>query len=230
MAGEQIPITPGLVTWARERAGLSVDDAAQKFPRIAEWEQGASYPTYSQLEQLSDLLKIPIAVFFFPAPPDVPAIRETFRTIPDLEFEHIPSRMRLLLRKAKALQLNLVELTQGRNPSSRLITRELAVGANTTVEELTVAVRNYLGVTLSQQLQWADDEVAFKQWRRALFNAGVFVFKDAFRIDEFSGFCLFDDEFPIIYVNNSSTKTRQIFTRSLAPSSQSFMVMHVGLR
>src|SRR3546814_16680133 len=34
----------------------------------------------------------------------------------------------------------------------------------------------------------------------------------ACRTDDFSGFCLYDEEFPIIYVNNSSAKTRQIFT------------------
>jgi Zn-dependent peptidase ImmA (M78 family) len=212
MAAEQIPITPGLVTWARERAGLSLEEATQRFPRIADWEQGASFPTYPQLEQLSDLLKLPIAVFFFPTPPNVPAIRETFRTLPDVEFEHLPSRVRILLRKAKALQLNLAELTQGRNPAARLITRELVGGANTTVEQLAATVRDYLGVSLEQQVQWSDDEEALKRWRSALFDVGIFVFKDAFRIEEFSGFCLFDEEFPIIYVNNSSTKTRQIFT------------------
>jgi Zn-dependent peptidase ImmA (M78 family) len=31
-------------------------------------------------------------------------------------------------------------------------------------------------------------------------------------VDEYSGFSLYDDVFPIIYVNNSSTKTPQIFT------------------
>jgi Zn-dependent peptidase ImmA (M78 family) len=41
---------------------------------------------------------------------------------------------------------------------------------------------------------------------------GIFVFKDAFRVEGYSGFSLYDDVFPIIYVNNSSTKTRQIFT------------------
>ncbi|MEZ5578788.1 MAG: ImmA/IrrE family metallo-endopeptidase [Candidatus Competibacteraceae bacterium] len=30
--------------------------------------------------------------------------------------------------------------------------------------------------------------------------------------DGYFGFCLDDSQFPIIYVNNSSTKTRQIFT------------------
>jgi Zn-dependent peptidase ImmA (M78 family) len=46
----------------------------------------------------------------------------------------------------------------------------------------------------------------------ALGNVGIFVFKDAFKVNEYSGFCLYDDIFPIIYVNNSTTKTRQIFT------------------
>src|SRR5687767_4767964 len=78
---EQIPITPALVTWARERAGLSLDQAVQTFRRIDEWEKGASFPTYAQLEQLSDAFKLPIAVFFFPEPPKVPPIQETFRTL-----------------------------------------------------------------------------------------------------------------------------------------------------
>ena len=51
-----------------------------------------------------------------------------------------------------------------------------------------------------------------KAWRKTLLDVGIFVFKDAFRVDDYSGFSLYDDVFPIIYVNNSSAKTRQIFT------------------
>jgi Zn-dependent peptidase ImmA (M78 family) len=45
-----------------------------------------------------------------------------------------------------------------------------------------------------------------------LLNAGIYVFKNSFSVEGYFGFSLFDDEFPIIYVNNSSAKTRQIFT------------------
>ena len=41
---------------------------------------------------------------------------------------------------------------------------------------------------------------------------GIYVFKGAFHTRGYFGFCLYDDEFPIVYVNNSSAKTRQIFT------------------
>jgi transcriptional regulator with XRE-family HTH domain len=124
MPNEGLPITPALVTWARMRAGLSIDDASN-FGKIDEWERGESSPTYPQLEALAAALKVPIAVFFFPEPPKVPNIAETFRTLPDVEFEHIPSRIKLLVRKAKAFQLNLMELTGGKNPAPRVITNDL---------------------------------------------------------------------------------------------------------
>jgi transcriptional regulator with XRE-family HTH domain len=57
---------------------LSLDEAAQTFKRIADWELGHSYPTYAQLEQMADRFKISVAVFFFPAPPDLPPIEEAW--------------------------------------------------------------------------------------------------------------------------------------------------------
>lgn len=209
---EQLPINPALLAWARERAGQSVDEVAQKFRRWSDWEAGRSAPTYPQLEQLSDAFKVPIAVFFFPEPPQVPDINETFRTLPAEALDELPSRMRILLRKAKAMQLNLADLTDGRNPAERLITRDLAFPPNVDIAEMAAVVRDYLGVTLDDQMSWRSSEEALKSWRTALLDVGVFVFKDAFRLENYSGFCLFDDEFPIIYVNNSATKTRQIFT------------------
>jgi Zn-dependent peptidase ImmA (M78 family) len=151
-------------------------------------------------------------VFLFPQPPDVPPIPETFRTLPEAEFEQIPRRIQQLLRKAKAFQLGLYELCQGRNPAERLITRDVQFNARMSVESMAARVRSYLGISLEQQAAWRDDEEALKQWREALYHAGIFVFKDAFREEGFSGFSLYDEVFPIIYVNNSSAKTRQIFT------------------
>jgi Zn-dependent peptidase ImmA (M78 family) len=211
MPNEGLPVTPALITWARTRAGLSIDDA-KNFGKIDEWERGDSGPTYPQLEALATALKVPIAVFFFPEPPKVPDIAQTFRTLPDAEFEHIPGRVKLLLRKAKAFQLNLMELTSGKNPAPRVITNDFRFASDADLVDAADKVRTYLGVSLETQQSWQDDDAALKAWRQALQAVGVYIFKDAFKADEFSGFCLFDDVFPLIYVNNSSAKTRQIFT------------------
>jgi Zn-dependent peptidase ImmA (M78 family) len=212
MASEGIPVNKELISWARKRAGLTLAEAAEKFAQIAAWEDGTSLPSYPQLEKLSDEFNLPVAAFFFPSPPTLPPIRETFRTLPDADFEQIPRQVRYLLQKAKALQLNLTELTQGRNPAPRLITRDLRFPDDVSIARMAARVREYLDVSLDRQFQWRDDDTALKAWREAIQKAGVFVFKDAFRVEGYSGFCLYDDEFPIIYVNNSSTKTRQIFT------------------
>ena len=208
---EQIPVTPAIITWARERARFSVAELEGDFRHIEAWEAGEAFPTYPQLEKLSETLKVPIAVFFFPQPPDIPPIRESFRTLPDAQFDRLPREIRFLMRKAKALQINLAELNDGANPVPRFILRDLHFSLDTDISEMARDVRDYLGVTLEEQISWPDRDNAFDQWRTALESVGIAVFKDAFKNDSFSGFCLYDNDFPLIYVNNS-TKTRDIFT------------------
>ena len=209
---DAMPITPSVVTWARERAGFSVDDAVADFRKIAQWEAGEAFPSYPQLEKLAEKFKVPVAVFFFPAPPDLPRIEETFRTLGPDQIAEIPPRVRLLLRKARTFQMGLEELHGDRNPADRLITRDLGFRPADRIEQIATEVRDYLGVTMEQQFAWGNAETALEEWRKVLFDVGVYVFKDSFREPDYSGFCLYDDEFPIIYVNNTTAKTRQIFT------------------
>ena len=209
-------VNPDIISWAREYAGYKPGDERIKkhFPKIDDWESGIARPTYPQLERLADKLKIPVAVFFFPVRPQIEPIEKSFRTLPSAQFDEIPPKIRLLLRKARAFQVGLEELNVGRNPAGRLITRDLNVKPHDSVEMIASRVREYLGISFEIQFDWKDDDGALKAWRKAFFDAGIYVFKDSFGKEnlEYSGFSLHDAEFPIIYVNNSTAKTRQIFT------------------
>jgi Zn-dependent peptidase ImmA (M78 family)/transcriptional regulator with XRE-family HTH domain len=211
-AQQQLAITPAVLTWVRSRAGYSLEEAATHFRRIQDWETGKSGPSYRQLEEMAERFKCPVAVFFFPSPPEVASIEQSFRTLPDEEFVRIPRVIRALLRKGQAMQINLSELGDGKNPASRIITNEVRFSTSQSIDRMTSEVRQFLGITLHQQFAWATLDDALENWRTALTNAGVFVFKEAFRTPGYFGFCLYDAEFPIIYVNNSATKSRQIFT------------------
>ncbi len=212
MRTDHMPITPEVLTWARERSGYSIEDLKRKYPRFGTWESGAAGPTYAQLEDLAGRFRVPIAVIFFPEPPDVPPIEESFRTTKSEQFARLPPRIRLLLRKAKALQLSLDELFDGRSFSGRLITRDLVPGTFGSLVQFAPKARDYLAVSMETQSGWQRADDAFKAWRQALFHAGIYVFKDQFRQVGFSGFSLYHEEFPIIYVNNSTAATRQVFT------------------
>jgi Zn-dependent peptidase ImmA (M78 family) len=210
---EGLPITPAVVRWARERAGYSIDDASLVFKRIDAWEKGNALPTYNQVEQMAEKFKTPIAVFFFPNPPAVPRIEQSFRTLTAEDFSAIPRTVRLLLRRGQAMQINLAELNDGKNPATRVIARDLQFSPNTPLDEIAVAVRAYLDVSIEEQASWKTVDAALEAWREVFATrAGVYVFKDAFRAPNYFGFCLYDNEFPVIYVNNSSAKSRQIFT------------------
>ncbi|HEU4454521.1 MAG TPA: ImmA/IrrE family metallo-endopeptidase [Longimicrobium sp.] len=210
-------LNPAVLTWARERAGLSVADVARalkKDPGIIEgWESGEGAPTYVQLETLAyKVFNRPVALFFFPDLPEEPDPAHAFRTLPEAEVDALDADTRYNIRDARALQLALSELHGGRNPSDRKIWQDIRVGYDQPVSQVAARVRAYLQVDLQTQKTWRTTVDAFKEWRRSIEGAGVYVFKNTFKQRDVSGFCLYDDEFPIIYVNNSSAASRQIFT------------------
>jgi Zn-dependent peptidase ImmA (M78 family)/transcriptional regulator with XRE-family HTH domain len=212
MANDKIPINPEVLKWARQRSGFTYEDLSNQFKKLKDWEEGISMPTYKQLEDLSDKFKCPVAVFFFPEPPNIEPIRNSFRTLPDIDYELIPPVVRLLLQKAKSMQINLEELNEQSPLYENSLLKDLNFDINIPLEDIAAKVRKYLNVPLSRQIAWTNVEHAFEQWRHILSVHGLFVFKDAFRADEYSGFCLYHSDFPIIYINNSTSKNRQIFT------------------
>lgn len=210
-------VNPSVLVWARERAGLSVAEVAERLGKapelIASWERGEAFPAYGQLERLAETLyKRPVALFFLPSPPEEPPVRSEFRTLPDADLDALGPDTRYALRDAHAFQASLRELSGGRNPAERLILRDIRPTLRSDIVRLARESREYLGVSLEQQLRWPDARRGMDAWRTALERVGVFVFKRSFADRDVSGFCLHDDLFPIIVVNNSTPFTRQTFT------------------
>lgn len=217
MTEKIVGIQPAILKWARESQGYSIEEVAAQLKRdpaeVASWESGATAPTYVQLETLAyKLYKRPLAVFFLPQPPAEPDLKRKFRTLPEFELEHLAADTRYKLRLARALQLSLDELHEGRNPSERKIFRDMHLTTTTDLRVQAAQVREYLGIPIPVQAAWRSSEDALKAWRNAVEEAGVYVFKHAFKQQTISGFCLLDAEFPVIFINNSTSKTRQIFS------------------
>ncbi len=210
-------VNPAVLTWARERAGLSILEVAERLGKstdaIASWEEGRAYPAYGQLETLAEsIYRRPVALFFLPEPPDeIPAQRE-FRRLPQTDASALSADTLYALRDAHAFQASLRELTGGKNLASRQIFRDLRPQRESDLPALAEIAREYVGVSLSAQLTWSNEEKAVAEWRGALEDVGVFVFKRSFQDRTVSGFCLDDPDFPLIIVNNSTSFTRQVFT------------------
>jgi Zn-dependent peptidase ImmA (M78 family) len=217
MANRVTGINSKILRWARERAGYTLNDVAlalkQDVGTLKEWESGESSPTYAQLETLAyKIYRRPLALFFFPEPPDERDPTQEFRTLPDFEIEELSSDTRYAIRHAEAMQLALREINDGRNPAEEKIFRDIKVRTSTSADSLAVKVRKYLGVSLNDQERWRSNEEALRIWRALIQDRGIFVFKRSFKQRDISGFCLVDEEFPVIYLNNSTAPARQTFT------------------
>lgn len=217
---ENIPVNPNIIRWARESTGYSIEDVVKKIDRkhvtvkvVQDWEDGNSSPTYPQLEKLAyELFKRPLALFFFPEPPEEETPRQSFRTLPQEEIGLLKPKLLHLIRKAMVFRENLKELFDYVNPAKKKIYMDFEIKNSVSVSDVAMEVRNYLGVSLNEQYALKSTEDALKYWRNLLEEHGIFIFKDSFKEDEFSGFCLYDDVFPIIYIDNNQPKIRQIFT------------------
>ncbi len=217
MSDNKIPVNPLVLKWARETAGIDIFELALRMKKdektILAWETGKISPSYSQLEKLAyTIFKRPLALFFFPEPPEELNPKNSFRTLPDSEIEQLSPYFLKLFRHAQALQINLAELTDNRNPSLENILVDLDFSANDSPIEISAEIRKYLGIDLKSQKSIKSIDSALKLWRNTIETKGIFVFKDAFKNEDISGFCIYDDVFPVIYINNSLPKTRQIFT------------------
>lgn len=209
-------VSQSVLKWARERAGLSPVEVASRLQKAPEtvlaWEAGEAFPAYGQLETLAQVYRRPVALFFLPEPPFEEPVEHEFRTLPDADIASLSADTRFALRDAWAYLSSLRELAGGWNPSERLITQDIHASADEDVVHLAQTVRGYLGVPIETQQRWRDAEHAMAGWRLALEDAGIFVFKRSFRQREVSGFCIHDDQFPLVVVNNTTPFTRQIFT------------------
>lgn len=208
-------VNPAIIQWARERSGLSLDDLAFLMKRdpdeLQQWEDGKLAPSYTTLEVLAYRhFKIPLAVFFFPAPPDIDNLTGNFRRLPEYELERFSPDTIQKIRSAQAYQDSLEELFAESQPK-RMIHQDINP-MKFSLENLAAKVRKYIGISFRQQFHFRSSDQAFKAWRHALEEAGVFTFKDSFKDRFLSGFCLVHEQYPIIMVNNSNSFTRQIFT------------------
>jgi len=212
----RIPINPSVLTWAREWFNMSTGYVASKMgatsitqKTIEDWENGEKQPTYRQLQKLAHIVDKPVEIFLYPSVPDIPKPSALYRAVYGEYINDIPTEVLQAISYAKKYQNNLRELTHGRNPSNNLIIRNRFTG---NIPQTARDVRKILGIDLSMQKEIRSHSKAFEQWRSALADAGVYVFKKPFDNMDYSGFCLEDPEFPIICVNNTMALQRQIFT------------------
>ena len=207
-------MTPEVLVWARQEAGLDPEAAARKLgvkaERLVQWEAGQERPTILQLLSLSRMYKRNPAVFYLPGPPaEALAVRD-FRRLPDLQPAPLSPQLRYEIRLAHTRRQVLLEVLGVNAPETRLF------GVPTLEadpEEAGTRIRQHLGVTLQEQKTWRSADRAFKNWREALERTGILVFQtNRVDVQEMRGFSIAEARLPVILLNGGDAPPGKCFS------------------
>jgi Zn-dependent peptidase ImmA (M78 family)/DNA-binding XRE family transcriptional regulator len=209
-------VKPALLSWARKSAGLDTAAAAKKIgvkqQQIDNWEAGTDQPTIVQLRKAAEVYKRPLAVFYLPAPPSDVDVLHDFRKLPTGMQLTYSSELLFEIRRAyhrRKIAIELFEGLEGEVPEPL----SLRASIKDDPDEVAATIREYLGISFSQQLGWKDQYQALNAWRGAIEAKNALVFQVS-KIDvaEMRGFSIAAQPLPVIALNISDSPYARVFT------------------
>ena len=215
----RIEVAPRMISWARKRAGFSVEDLERRFSRLQQWESGDVSPTIKQLQDYARATRTPVGYLFLEEPPVESLPVTDFRRLGDVD-DRTPSPDLLdvlYLCQQRQDWYRDFAASYGEQPV------EFVDSATTDTQAVEAAsrVRTLLDFELEDRADvatWAD---ALRTLRQRAEEAGILVMISGIvgsnthrKLDpgEFRGFALSDPMAPLIFVNGADTKAAQIFT------------------
>jgi Zn-dependent peptidase ImmA (M78 family) len=197
-----------LLGWARDRAEVTVEDAAQAAnvePGVLQgWEAGVDVPTVSQLRSLAGKYHFPLAVFYLPKPPmDFAPLRD-FRRLLNADDRTVSAELAFHIRNAHQRRELALELHDDLGEPARPF--RLRATLSDEPEAVGEELRRFLGVTDTGQRNAARDNRAFDFWRRRLEDKDILVFvvggpHNTVDTKEMRGFAIARNEIPVIVIN-----------------------------
>ena len=215
----RVPVNPGLLRWARERAGVALGDLEAKFKKFPEWESGELQPTWKQLEAFASTVHVPLGYLFLREPPDERLPIADLRTVEDTARDRaspdLIDTLYAMQRRQAWLHEHLVE--NEAEPLAFAASARLADDPRTAGREM----RCVLGLDEGWAAGVHGWQEAVDELRCMIERLGVMavingvVGNNTHRrlcVAEFRGFALADRYAPLIFVNGADAKSAQMFT------------------
>lgn len=215
MARVEALITPSVMLWARERSGLSIEEAAIKIGRPVEdikaWENSSLLPSIAQARKAAKVYKRPLALFYLPEPPkDFETLRD-FRSLPDEIPRDYSSELSVLVRTALEHQIWMRDFLIEEKISP--LTFVGSASTNDSAEKIALDIIDKLDLSPDEQRSCYSREEALRLWINKTEQAGIFVFRQGqIDLEEARGFIISDEHAPFIYLNSDDAKAAQMFT------------------
>ncbi len=222
-------LNPQIFTWARDTAGLSVDEAAQALgfkdaekrtatERLRALETGQEKPSNSVLRKMSRAYHRSLLVFYLNEPPRIGDRGQDFRRVPGTDAPEYDPTLDALIRDVRGRQRisrDLLEQTESR-------TIDFVSSATTDVppHELARRITDNLDFVLEDFRQQTSVQGAFGYLREKVERSGAFVllignlgsYHTNIPSNVFRGYAIADPIAPFIVINDQDAPVAWAFT------------------
>lgn len=225
-----IVVNPEILKWARETAGLDLDEAARKLgfrnskkrtaiEKVESLESGQEPPTRAQLRRMAKAYFQPPIVFYLPSPPRRGDRGEDFRSVSQRETDpKANARLNLLTRDIKAAQglVKGVLEEEGEEALPFVNSATLSMGVESVARDIVQTIEFDLETFREQRLV----RDAFAYLRQQIERSRIFVLllsdlgshHTTIPVEVFRGVAFADDLAPFIVINRKDAVSAWSFT------------------
>ncbi|MBI5115315.1 ImmA/IrrE family metallo-endopeptidase [Candidatus Poribacteria bacterium] len=223
-------VNANILGWARETAGLTREDAAEKLhlsesrgvsavDRLSALEFGEVEPTRPMLVKMAKVYRRPLLTFYMSTPPRKGNRGQDFRTLPEGHSESDDALLDALIRNICARQSMIRAVMEGEEEAITLP----FIGSMTIsdgVPAVLASIRETLRIKLSDFRDQRSHRDAFALLRAGAERAGVFVLlmgnlgshHTSIDLEIFRGFALADIFAPFVVINDQDSSAAWSFT------------------
>ncbi|MCC8376728.1 hypothetical protein CKY10_01355 [Photorhabdus sp. HUG-39] len=216
----QAIINNSMLTWARNRASLSVYYIAEKFNKPVEiitgWEDGKEPITFSQAQRYADLTHIPFGYLYLNKPPYEQLPIPDRRTLGSID-KPISLELRDTINDVLIKQEWYREYAKAGDFSEVDIVGALTI--HHSVADVVNFIKNRIDISIPPTRgKWTD---LLSLLVKKIESLGVLVMRNGvvknnthrpLSVEDFRGFCIADKYAPVIFINTNDAKSAQLFT------------------
>ncbi|MDO8674742.1 MAG: XRE family transcriptional regulator [Candidatus Omnitrophota bacterium] len=223
-------VNPNILRWAREKARLTLEEAAEKLglpdiknmsasDRLVALEKGKDEPTRSLLVKMTKQYRRPLLTFYMSTPPRQGERGQDFRTLTDNYAIEKDVILDTLIRDIYARQSMLCVVLKDEEdakPLPFIDSTKLSDGISVVLKSIQQTIPFDLDVFYNKP----SPENAFAYLRSTVEKTGVFVLlisnlgshHTSIEVEMFRGFALADNIAPFVIINDQDSKTAWSFT------------------
>lgn len=223
-----VAVNPKNLIWARETAGLSLEEAAKKIlndtkkltavEKLELLESGEKEPTRAQLNNMSRVYHQPLLAFYLHQPPRKADRGQDFRTLSQPTDPKHSAHLDILLRSLLAAQSLARDLLE--EEESRALPFINSANMSMGYEKVAQSIAKTLQFDLKQFRKKRTYRDAFDYLRDRIESKGIFLLMmsdlgshhTAIPVEVFRGFAIADPIAPFIVINKKDARSAWSFT------------------